>query len=1052
MKKPTDCKRFIPRLLGMLLLFTLPFFAMAQKAITGKVIDKKTSAPMAGVAVREKGTTKGVTTEDDGSFKLTVKSEKAVLLISYVGFKEQSVIVGSGSIVSTIAMEEDEKALDDVVITVGYQNVKRRTNTAAVGSIKGKEIENTPYVSFDQMLQGRVAGLTVLSTSGEPGAKNIVNVRGSTSLTEGGISAPLYVIDGMVFDVNDMPTTYGNTNPLTAINPNDIESIDVLKDASASAIYGARAANGVILVRTKRPKSGKPQFRVTAYKGVSDKPALKPVVTGALERRMKMDLLRNGGAYNQISSGNISPFLTDSLNPAFNNNVDWQGLFLNKASVTNIDASVAATEEKYGYRISFNYYNETGVMKGYGAKRLAPRLFLMMKPAKNVTISNNVFMSFNQSLHGSGDGGRYPFNAWGFPSSFWGLTEADMNSYNGRLSASRDDDRSSSINGNTKVEVTLAPGLIASSTLDYNFNFNRRDWLYSAALNPSGVSQGINNSINTRRWELTNLLTYYKTIGDHSFSALVGQGSEAQTNNTSYISGTGVPVEAIKTIVGVPSGPNLYADTRLEERSRLSWFGRISYNYKGRYLLDLNYRRDASSRYGKDNRWGSFPAISGGWIVSDEKFFSPLKNIVSFMKFRGSYGVTGVDPGSYYAQYQTLINTANYFNSRLGINGGDITTYNGTTVTYPNYTQTAADKAITWEQSPQGNVGFELGLFKDRINVTADWYARDSKKKVFDVAVPVTTGYTQVSSNFVSLRNTGIEVSVTADMLPRKWPLKWNLNANIAYNKNYVTKLPDGGRDFYYGLPWMRRSLSIGQPLFVFQVWNVDGVYASNSDVPVDPLTGSRMRWNNPNGPVFSAGDPARRDMNGDYVINDLDKVSMGNPNPDVIGGFTNTFSYKGLSLDVLCTFIRGRNLWNGYLSDRLQDAGTDNPYAVWGGSAGPAMDFNGATFWQKPGDVATYPSLITNPVDKWHIGQSMFVEDASFFRMKRVSLSYMIPEKWSKKAKMGQVRFFGMLDNVFVLSNATVPDPEAVEPNGYSSGNDYPIPKKWTLGIDVSF
>ena len=630
MKKSSLC------CLILLLSLLMGGMVKAQKTVTGKVLDKTTSLGISSVAVREKGTTRGVTTGQDGSFSITLKSDNAVLLISHVGYIEKQIPVGAGVTIPIISLEQDGKALDDVVISVGYQTVKRRTNTAAVGSVKGKDIENTPYVSFDQMLQGRVAGLTVLSTSGEPGAKNIVNVRGSTSLTEGGISSPLYVIDGIVFDVNDMPSTYGNTNPLTAINPNDIESIDVLKDASASAIYGARAANGVILVKTKRPKSGKPQFRVTAYKGISDRPALKPVITGALERRMKMALLQAGGAYNRISNGDMNLFLTDSLNPAFNNNIDWQGMFLQKANVTNVDASVAASEEKYSYRLSLNYYNEEGVMKGYSAARMAPRLFLMMKPSKRVTITNNVFLSFSKALHGSGNGERYPFSAWGFPSSFWGLTAANTQSYTGRLDANRDDDRSNSINGNTKIEVTLAPGLIASSTFDYNFIYNRRDWLYSKQVNTSGQSQGINNNINTRRWELTNLLTYFKSVGDHNFSALAGQGAEAQTNNFSYISGTGVPVEAIKTIVGVPSGPNLYANSSIEERSRLSWFGRVSYNYKGRYMLDLNYRRDASSRYGKSNRWGSFPAISGGWIASDEKFFQPLKKVVSFMKFSGS--------------------------------------------------------------------------------------------------------------------------------------------------------------------------------------------------------------------------------------------------------------------------------------------------------------------------------------------------------------------------------------------------------------------------------
>ena len=1023
--------------------------SVSAQSITGTVTDDNGEG-VSGASVVEKGFPKnGTLTDGSGKFTLDLKGKTIMVVITSIGYERAEVKVSSGQS-NNIVLKTSNSSLDEVV--VGYQSVKRRTTTSAISSIKGKDIENTPAISFDQMLQGRVAGLTVLSTSGEPGSRNIVNVRGSTSLSENGVSAPLYVIDGMVFDVNDMPGTYGNSNPLAAINPNDIESIDVLKDASASAIYGARAANGVILVKTKRPRSGKPEYRITAYRGISDKPALKPVITGVKERQIKMELLRAGGEYARIRDGNLSLFLTDSLNPVFNNNVDWQGLFLQKAFLTNVDASVGASSEKFAYRLSFNYYTEEGVMKGYGATRVAPRLFLQMTPSKNIKISNNIFLGFEKSLHGSGDGGRYPFSAWGFPSSFWQLSANDMKSYTGRLNSTRDDDRTTSLNGNTKVELTIFPGLIASSTLDYNFRFGRRDWLYSGQVNGSGQSRGINNNINSRRWELTNLLTFYKNFGqDHSLSILAGQGAEEQVNNFSYISGTGIPVDAIKTIVGVPSGPNLYANSSLEERSRLSWFGRVSYHYKERYLLDFNYRRDASSRYSKNSQWGSFPAISAGWIVSDENFFEPVKKVVSFFKIRGSYGITGVDPGSYYSKYQSLINTANYYNSRLGLNYGNITTYNGSIVTYPNYNGTAANRNITWEQSPQANLGFELGLLNDRVNITTDVYVRDSKRKIFDVSVPVTTGYTLRQDNFVSLRNSGIEVAVAATIFSPKSEFQWRINANVAYNQNYVTKLPDGGRDFYYGPPWMRRSLSIGQPLFSFQVWKVNGAYANTSDVPVDPLTGNRMRWGWATGPFFAGGDPNRQDMNGDYLIDDLDKITMGNPNPDIIGGFTNTFTYKRFSLDVLCTFISGRSLWNGYLSDRLQDAGTGNPYYVWGGSAGPAMDFNGATFWQKPGDVATYPALITNAVDKWHIGQSMFVEDASFFRMKRVSLSYALPDGMLKKVKLGQVRFFGMLDNVFVLSNATVPDPEAVEPNGYSSGNDYPIPKKYTLGIDIS-
>jgi TonB-linked SusC/RagA family outer membrane protein len=1037
--------------IGLLVLLLLPCVLLAQVKISGTVTDKKNTTSIPGVVVREKGTSQGTTTNEKGQYSLELRSANPVIIVSFVGYQSQEIKVGNKTDID-ISLIEDVKGLNDVVV-IGYQDIQRRKTTSAVSSVKGKEIENTPYPTFDAMLQGRVAGLTVLTVSGEPGSNNIVNVRGSSSVTPGGISAPLYVIDGIVFNMSDYQDTYGNNNPLSAINPNDIESIDILKDASASAIYGARAANGVIIVRTKRPKMGSTDFRVSMYGGIGGKPAMKPIITGAAERRYKMDILQDLGSY--IGNGNLSQFLTDSLNTAFNNNTDWQGLFLQNAMISNVDANVSGADEKYSYRIALNRYTEEGVMIGYGIQRITPRLFLSVKPNKNVEVSTDLFMGFVKTQHGAGDLGfsRYPFTAWGFPSSFWKITDEEKDIYTGRYDALRDDDRTTSINGNTRVVIKLLPGLQLTSTLAYNFNTNRRDYFIPAVIN-GGRNDAISRVFGDRRMEQENYLLYTKKVKDHSFTGILGQGAEHLVRNQIYARGNGITVDAIKTIQGVPPGAGLTAWSAFDERTRLSFWGRLGYSYKERYMLQVDYRRDASSIYSKNNRWGQFPAISGGWIVSDESFLEPLKNTISFLKFRGSYGITGSDPGNFYAKYLRLITDASYRGSTLdGINWGSdaMTTYNGTSVVFPDYYNAAAAANISWERSPQYNLGIDVNFIKDRISLTADYYVRNSKSKVFDVALPVTTGYNTVSDNFVDLRNTGIELTLNTNNLSARSPLQWRTNFNISFNKNYVTRLPGGGRDFKFGDPWLQRSLSIGQPLFTFQVWEVNGVYATDADVPVDPKTGKRMTW--VGGNEFRAGDPARKDQNGDYNIDDQDKISMGDPNPKVIGGMTNSFVWKGISLDILCTFITGRKLWNGYLSDKLQDAGTADPYSLWGPRSGPASDFGaGVDFWRKPGDHASYPSLVTNNVDKWHIAQSLFVEDASFFRIKNVRLGYSLPQKWTSRLKLKSVRVYGILDNVWVFSRATVPDPEAVQVDGYSSGNDYPIPKKATLGLEVNF
>jgi TonB-linked SusC/RagA family outer membrane protein len=1037
----------LSKLFGIFFLM-IPWLAYGQTKVTGMVTDKS-NLPLPGVTIKLKGTTTGTITDGSGKFSLMVKPDQsAVVRFSLVGYKSKEVPIGNNASLN-VQLVEDENMLEDVVL-VGYQNVQRKKTAGAIATVKGKDFENTPYSTFDAMLQGRVAGLNVLSTSGEPGGNTIVNIRGASNVNFGQNSAPLYVIDGIIYDVNDINSAYGSS-PLQAINPNDIESVDILKDASASAVYGARAANGVIIVKTKHAAPGAPpQIRLSTYFGIANKPALKPIQTGTAERRLKMDLLYGGNA-NYQSLGNLSMMLTDSLNSAFNNNTDWQGLFLQTGLISNVDASIAAAKEDYSYRFSFNRYSEDGVMKGYGIQRVTPRLFLQVNPSKSLQIQTNLFVGLTTAKHGQGDQNKYPFTTWGFPSSFWKIGKAEEELYTGRYDQLMDDDKTTSINGNTSAQYTIMPGLNLKSTISYNINNNTRSYFKPNLLSSSGLNEAYGWIYQGNRWELENTLNYSKSLkSGHNFNLILLQGMEKNVNNNSYSSSVGNS-DAVKTVNGIASGANLFASNVIEKRSRLSWMGSFIYDYKSRYLLQAVYRADASSRYSTSSQWGSFPSLSAGWNISEEKFFEPLKKIISYLKFRGSYGITGNDPGAYYAQYQSLISNSSYDGSVLG-NGqlGSQTTYNGTQVIYPDYTRPASSTSITWERSPQANFGIDLGLFNDRISLTADYYIRDSKNKVFDVAVPLTTGYSLTSNNYVNLRNSGIEFSVNTRNLPEKSKLQWNTNFNIAYNKNYITKLPNGGRDFTFGPPWMQQTLSVGEPLFTYKVWDVRGIYSRDSDVPVDPLTGKRITQFG--GSQFSAGDPARVDQNGDYNIDYNDLVSYGNPNPDITGGLTNSFSYKGFTLDVLMTFISGRKLRNGYLSDKFQDAGTDNPYQVWGGSSGPASNFNVSDFWSKPGDIAKYPGLITNKVDKWHIGQSLFIEDASFIRIKNIRLGYTIPEKYTRRIGIRSIRVYGLMDNVKIWSRSTVPDPEAVEISGYSSGNDYPIPKKYTFGLDLTF
>jgi TonB-linked SusC/RagA family outer membrane protein len=1026
----------------------------AQKKFSGKITDKKSNSPMAGVTVMEKGTTNGTRTADDGTFSITTKTSRPVLVFSFVGYQPLEISLGSSTTLD-ITMEENSSGMNDMVV-IGYQNTTRRKTTAAISSVKGKDIENTPYPTFDAMLQGRVAGLNVLSVSGEPGASGIVNIRGNSSVanssgagTATGVSAPLYVIDGVVFDVNDLRTAYGNSNPLAAINPNDIESIDVLKDASAAAIYGARAANGVIIVNTKRPKSGKPQFRVSGYGGVSILPSLKKVTIGAEERRLKTAILANQGSY--IQQQTADQFLTDSLNPAFNNATDWQKLLYRDIAYTkNLDFNVAGMTEGVSYRLSLNRYEEDGIQPGYLIQRTTPRLFLSVKPAKTVEFTTDLYFGFIKEQRGDGSGNSAPYSIQGFPSSFWQIDAATAANYKGKNDKVRDDNRTTSLNGNTRMIWKILPAVSFTSSLSYNYGFARRDYLKAGSVpNQNGRSDASLFENNSRRWEIENYATWTKTLGEHNLTLLAGQGAEYQAMNATSATALGIPFNSIQIISGVPNGPNLTVSTDFQERSRASYFSRASYEFKGRYGLDLSFRTDASSRYAPSARWGIFPAISGRWNVSDEAFFEPYKKVISFLKFRASYGITGRDPGSYYAQYRQLTTNMNYAGSTLGVSGttlGNVISYNGVTAVAPAYTSPAPATNITWEKAPQANFGIDMNLFKDRVNLTVDFYNKQGKDLIFTVPVEVTTGYTTAQNNYVDLVNQGVEMTLTTSNLSEKSKLKWQTTLNIAYNKNFVTKLPAGNKDFTYGPSFLSRILTIGQPLYEFRVLKNQGVYANTSDVPVDPLTGRRLAG--PSG-GYVAGDPIKRDLNGDYVIDDNDQINLGDPNTKVYGGITNTFSYKQWSLQILATFIAGRKVWNGYLSDELAAAGNVNNY---GTIAGPAADITGFNFWRAPGDHAQWANLLSTN-DATTIRSSLFVEDASFFRIKNVYLSYALPaNNFTKKLSIKQIRFYSVMDNVAVFYSAHLPDPENINVDGTASGSGYPIPKKITLGLDVQF
>ncbi|MDR0765980.1 MAG: SusC/RagA family TonB-linked outer membrane protein [Odoribacteraceae bacterium] len=1015
------------------------------RKVSGTVTDES-NLPMPGVSVyvkTAKGT--GKATDLNGKYELNVPAD-AVLVFSFISYKVQEIPV-QGKTEINVVLQEDITQLKETVI-IGYQTIQREKSTAAISSVRGEVLENIPVPSVEMALQGKVAGLNVLNLTGEPGAKGIVTLRGNTSIAnEWSRSTPLYVVDGIVMDMADVGTIdVTGTNPIAGVNPNDIESIDVLKDAAASAIYGARAANGVIIIKTKTPKTGAPQVRVNAYVGLSMRPTLRSTLVGTAERRLKTRLLYQ--YLGEKGFSDINYWITDSLNPAFNNNTDWQGIILRRGTIRNYDASIAAMGQSMSYRFSYNHYKEEGAIIGTEFKRNTASLYLNATPYRFLNFLTNIRFSETDRKKTIGDNNA--FDSWTFPSSFYNLTDADISTLQGRNTDRLDNNFDRDLNANFQVNIDFLEGLKWTTSYSYNYRAQENDYFIPSYLNDDNAYASAATAT-SNRWEIENYLQYGRNFNEtHNVLLLVGQGAEYFRMR--YISGSAdyIPSNSIRTIQGaLPENSNIYSS--IEERSRLSWFARLNYDLHDRYLFSFNWRMDGSSRFGKNNRWGHFPAVSLGWILTKEEFLPPGE-VLDFLKIRGSYGMTGSDPAQFYDAYRGMTPYLNYRGSN------NVFSYNGEAGIAYNFGSAVTSKDLSWEESKQMNLGSELHLLSKRFRLTTDYYIRDSEEMIFNYSLPETTGYTEAKNNLVGVRNSGVEFQLNLDLLPYQSDFQWTIDANIAINKNQIKSLPNGNRSIVTGADWQEFILTVGRPLYEITGWKTTGIYKTNDEVPVDPLTGKRMTHAGTN-PLYStqvtmqAGDIASVDQNGDYVIDGNDKVTLGNPDPKYYGGISTMLRWKNLSLRVFCNYVFERTFWNGFLSDRINGGQYWNGES-WSRNSGPALDFGGLTYFTTVGQKADLPTLIdSGHMDNGHVAHDIYVDDGSFFRVKNIALSYELPQKWLEKFKLQRFRVYGYMDNVYVFSRSeTYPDPENISANGTATGSEYPLPHKFTFGAEITF
>ena len=890
---PTRCWLYM---LILLLSFGLPASIFAQTdlvKVTGTVTDE-TNQPVPGVNVLLKGSSNiGTVTDIEGKYTLNIPKD-ATLIFKFVGYKTTEVAV-NGKTTVNLSIQPDVKQLEDVVV-IGYQAIKREKSTAAIASVAGEKIENIPVPSVEMALQGKVAGLNVLNITGEPGAKGIVTLRGNTSIaSQDSRSTPLYVVDGIVMDEGDLgQIDLTGTNPIAGINPNDIESIDVLKDASASAIYGARAANGVIIIKTKTPKAGKPQVRLNGYYGVAMKPTMRSTLVGTAERHLKMDLIYQ--YLGKPGMENVNYWITDSLNPAFNNHTDWQSNVIQKARIQNYDVNVSAYGEKTSYRLSYNFYDEEGTVIGTGFTRNTASLYLNAHPYSFLNLTGNI--RFSEMSRKKTNGSINIFSTWSFPSSFFKLTDEDIENFKGNNLDELDKNLNRDLYANFQANIDFTPYLKWTTSYSFGYSTTRNDYFIPSYRN-NGNAYATSSSGSVKRWEIENYIQYLRSFKEtHNLSVLFGQGAEYSYIDNLWGEGNYIASNSIQTIQGVVS-KNSNASSSIEERARLSWFARLSYDYKDKYLFSANWRMDGSSRFGKNNRYGYFPSGSVAWRLSQEDFLKDVKWL-SDMKIRASYGITGNNNIGDYASIGIMEN-ANYV---LGTGTGNIV--NGAAQ------KSFSNADLTWEKTRQTDLGFEISVLDSRLSLSLDLYYRKTTDLLMDVDIPTITGFEKAMQNIGKMRNKGLEITLSGTPFRGK-DFTWDATGNISVNRNKVLALgPTGDPIFSDGGAGTTHVTMVGQPIGAFYGYKMLGIFKTKEELDSYPHLADTQ-----------VGDVMFEDVNGDHKIDADDRTIIGNNMPDFTWGMTHSFTFKNFDASISLQGVVGNEVL--HLGRRFYTQGEGN-------------------------------------------------------------------------------------------------------------------------------
>jgi len=1019
-------------LIFILSTFILPTQTFAQNIppgnskIEGTVLDSVSKTGLPGAAVRIKGVTNGATTDVNGRFTLiTAQQLPFTLVVSYIGYDAKEIAVNGSPV--TVSLKESNSQLNDVVV-IGYGTQTRKSITGSVSSIKVDEVRNKPAATFAEQLQGKAPGLQVSTSTGIPGDGMFIRVRGTTSINAS--NDPLYVIDGVYVNSGSLQrlTTQGQANnPLSDINPDDIESISVLKDADATAIYGARAANGVIVITTKRGKyNTAPKVSLSTYFGGAWAPKLWDLVTGPQHAELINEFYRNSNA-DAIAIGTATgttpattyrfqPFraLTDNptASPAPRGLPQDQNTYdrLHKAFRTgflqNYDASVSGGNDKTTYYIGAGLNKQQASLKTNDFRRASFKINLDQKISDYVTVgtSNTLSQTYRTNARvGDGPQGGIlqsalhtptylpEFNADGSPGKWAGfdnldvlLNNTDMNSTSNRLI--------SNLYGEVKLSKNLT--FKTSWSVDYNQYNEFQYWNSLTNLGIANKNLGSSSVSNNTIWTNEQTLNYTRDLGKHALGVLVGNSLQGSVTNQTLAQGTNFPNDSFKQIASAATTTSSASESRYKLSS---FFARVNYNYDAKYYAVFSIRADGSSRFGANNQWGYFPSAGLSWRVKKESFLEDV-SAISDLKIRGSIGVTGNQNGiNDFASRGLWGAGANYLN-----NPGTIPAQ-------------LANPDLKWESTRQTNIGFDLSLFNDRLTLTGDVYEKYTSNLLLNLPLPSSKGFSSILTNAGEMSNRGIEFNVSSVNLDGAF--KWTTNFNISRNINKIEKLPTPVVAAYAA-----QRMVQGLSMYTFFTYN---------QLYVDPQTGNA---------VYEDAD-----KNG--VINANDIVPVGNALPKFNGGLTNSFRYKGFDLSVFFSFVYGNKVYN------------NNQFFLEGGGtrdANRAMSANQLTRWQKPGDITNLPRLTAYGQNYTISPTSRNIEDGSFLRLSNATLGYNLPKAIAQKAKLSSVRLYVSGSNLWLWTKYKGPDPEinvssSATVLGYDLGTP-PVPRSVQVGAIITF